>query len=352
MSAKLSGRKKVLLICDDSVDEKLLNYCTRYFNSYGMSLKKTLRISPKSGRWNASDIDEFYKIAVSEGGGEYLVFKMLGIRTREWLKLLGSSIFIYKNTKLYKMMEYLDKIAIRLVFPFFRLRGQEIYEYVSVHIEEMGHLVESLADIESKDTLMEIIRVAAVNDVYRLKQGTMSSKYWECYKHLEDENYINCGSALGDTILSYLNNSYKFNQIYAYEGGDAEFVGLKRNIALLPEEIKRKIVLKNEYIGIDDQGNNFNCIFCNKRVSLINMDIEGAEMGVLRGAGELIKEQRPVLAIAAYHKATDLWDIPNYISRIADNYKFYLRKYYGYEPNVLNEYVYYAVPIERTETYK
>ena len=77
------------------------------------------------------------------------------------------------------------------------------------------------------------------------------------------------------------------------------------------------------------------------------MDIEGAEVGVLKGAKEIIKKYRPVLAICAYHKPSDLIDIPLLITSTVPDYHIFLRKYIGQEPNTLNEFLYYAVPEER-----
>lgn len=80
---------------------------------------------------------------------------------------------------------------------------------------------------------------------------------------------------------------------------------------------------------------------------MINMDIEGAELMVLDGAKEVIKENLPVLAVAAYHEPSHLIEIPKIISNLSDEYHFYLRKYKGYSPEAINEYIYYAVPKSR-----
>lgn len=346
MTSKLSDRRKVIFIYDESNSILLLHYCVRYFESHGMCVEQTMKVNLDHGIYDTDNLQRFYEMAMS---GEYLVIKLFGIRTRRKIKLFGQNLISYRNIKFYKMLDSIDKIAVRFSAPFWRLRGQEIYDYVSANMDSVKGIMDLLADVKSKETLLEIVRVAASNDVYRLEQGTMTSKYWDCYKHLQEESYINCGSANGDTILSYLNNGYSFEKIYAYEGGTAEFHALQENMQRLPSDIQQKLVLRNEFIGVHEQKNNFNNIFADKNVTLINMDIEGAEMGVLKGAHLLIKEKRPVLAIAAYHKATDICDIPNFVRGNADGYNFYLRKYYGYEPNALNEYVYYAVPKERCE---
>ena len=61
------------------------------------------------------------------------------------------------------------------------------------------------------------------------------------------------------------------------------------------------------------------------RVVHIKMDIEGAEKRALRGAVEIIRRDKPMLAICVYHKNDDLLEIPKLIKEIVPDYKFYLR---------------------------
>ena len=93
--------------------------------------------------------------------------------------------------------------------------------------------------------------------------------------------------------------------------------------------------------------NSIDKLFRTESVTLINMDVEGAEMIILESAEKTIKEQSPVLAIAAYHKPEHLVNIPKFIKELNDDYHLYFRKYRGYAPEAINEYIYYAVPTAR-----
>lgn len=64
-----------------------------------------------------------------------------------------------------------------------------------------------------------------------------------------------------------------------------------------------------------------------KRVTFIKMDIEGAELKALMGAEKIIREQKPKLAISLYHSPEDICTIPQYLMRVRQDYKYYLRHY-------------------------
>jgi FkbM family methyltransferase len=60
--------------------------------------------------------------------------------------------------------------------------------------------------------------------------------------------------------------------------------------------------------------------------SHVKMDIEGGETDALNGMRRLLADQRPRLAIATYHRPSDMWTLPNLIASLAE-YRFWLRTY-------------------------
>jgi FkbM family methyltransferase len=62
-------------------------------------------------------------------------------------------------------------------------------------------------------------------------------------------------------------------------------------------------------------------------VTFLKLDVEGAEEAALRGAARHIREDRPVIAAAAYHRASDIWRLPEVIDELAPGYRFALRHY-------------------------
>jgi FkbM family methyltransferase len=61
------------------------------------------------------------------------------------------------------------------------------------------------------------------------------------------------------------------------------------------------------------------------RVDFIKVDVEGADLGVLEGAAQTIRSQRPRLAIACYHKPDDLVAIPDFLAGLGVDYRWYLQ---------------------------
>jgi FkbM family methyltransferase len=72
--------------------------------------------------------------------------------------------------------------------------------------------------------------------------------------------------------------------------------------------------LKLDNLGIDDP-------------SFIKIDVEGGELNVLRGAQELIKKHKPKLAVCAYHRANDYWELIEYVTNLNPAYKVGMRHY-------------------------
>jgi FkbM family methyltransferase len=63
------------------------------------------------------------------------------------------------------------------------------------------------------------------------------------------------------------------------------------------------------------------------KVSILIMDIEGAEKSAIQGSAETIQKWKPGLAISVYHKPQDLWEILYEIDTLGVYSKYYLRTY-------------------------
>ena len=228
-------------------------------------------------------------------------------------------------------------------------------EYFQNHIPELEIVWSLLEDDESKSVMEEYVRTIVEYDTYRLPQAHGRNKYFysglsvetrkEIYTHLDNEVWINCGANVGDNIFLFFDNGLRAKKIYAFEGDPKIYETLRASIEYLAPELKNKVVPVNEFIS---EGTRF-ADYIDEKVTLINADIQGSELTMLKAIESIIQKDRPVMTICVYHQKNDITDIPLYINSIVKDYKYIFRKYAAeaiYKPQSA-EVVLYAIPKER-----
>lgn len=233
------------------------------------------------------------------------------------------------------------------------------YYYIKNNTNSFEKIYEMFNDELSKETLIEYLKTYICGSRYAGKTMPEEYKYWGdvCNRFLirltNEEVFLNIGACRGDAIYQYLKCKGSYKKIIAVEGDERAFGFLKRNISFLDEHIRRAIQCDNYMLGEEYTIDN---LYGNENIALINMDIEGAELQVLKSGEQTIKNKRPALAICVYHKKEDLIDITTYIKQLVNEYIFVLRKYPSSLPlnNIgfdgiqqSNELVLYAIPRER-----
>lgn len=242
---------------------------------------------------------------------------------------LGIKKFIYPFDKKYSLPDY------RYMWRNYYLQKEN----------ELCELYDSLGDGESQDVMFEFIKMNITNCAYKGIHNKTAKKYFECYRPLEKEVFLNIGGYVGDNVFAFLENRDEvFEKVMVVESDSNAFVRLINNLGLLPEGLRKKIEVLN--IFMDEK---IGARFDNDKITLISMDIEGNELEALKGLSKSINNNRPVLAISAYHKPEDLMTISEIIKGIG-NYEIYLRKYApSYNSHLRSgELVLYGIPMERT----
>ena len=181
---------------------------------------------------------------------------------------------------------------------------------------------------------------------------------------LNPDTYICCGAYDGDSIEKITKKFHSIKHVYAFEPDPQNYAALSayckfhsslypwRRITSMPLGVASRTHLaafsasSGLSTTLDPDGDTFlplvalDDLLTSIPVSLLTMDVEGAEFDSLLGATQLILKYRPILAISVYHYPSHLWTIVNYLASLDLSYSFHLRNYSGHT----YESVLYAVP--------
>jgi FkbM family methyltransferase len=165
------------------------------------------------------------------------------------------------------------------------------------------------------------------------------------------ERLVDAGAYNGDTVRDFLRRTGgRFEHIYAFELDARNHQALADCAHNLPggtriqtfnlgiwdreAEISYSIGLTQSHVG-NGEGRGrvvpLDQALAGEKITFIKMDIEGAEPQGLRGAADLIRSQRPTLAICIYHDFRHLWEIPTYLKSLVPGYRIYLRHHTNLE---------------------
>lgn len=300
----------------DNDSEKLLS---------DTSIYKTLK------RIQASDLSTLPKDTA------FIITCQFGSIIQHQLEGMGFSNVFWTNDLYYQTVEFVED-----------------YTKNEVFIGQISKLFDYCSDEESKRVLYTILklRVSAVKDGELYSDIYSSNQYFEkdIMQLSNKEVFIDCGAYDGDTVDIFIDRvNGCFEKIYAFEMDDINYAKMLKRFQGYPIAIQDKIVplqmgvsdskrkIRYSSKGVNSRiGDNVgdktavldtidSIVDDNEEVSLICMDIEGAEIEALNGARKTILQYKPKLAISIYHKMNDIWEIAEWIKNIVPEYKFYIR---------------------------
>jgi FkbM family methyltransferase len=176
----------------------------------------------------------------------------------------------------------------------------------------------------------------------------------------EREVFVDGGAYTGDTAEDFLRRNDGAGRVYSFEPDPANYARAALNLAGYANvTLTQKGLWSRETVLVftpnpDSWGSSFvyelfldkisvpvtalDLFFADKPElpTFIKMDIEGAEKEALAGCAGIIKKAKPKLAICAYHKMEDVYELPQTILSIRDDYKICLRQHtYGCYDTIL-----------------
>jgi len=248
-------------------------------------------------------------------------------------------------------------------------------EDVQTHAQQLQNAYNLFADRKSKDLFTHRLALLTGGFDYRSFQTFIDKQADFHIPHgpnlfsapLFDENYFyfhsdffplkegevfaNVGALLGDCAIEFANacreKNLAYKEIINFEPDPNNFAKLSANVANLPNvrcfpyglwSGRSRLRFSNpNQTGagvpgwLDVNGDlevdvvSLDGLLPDADITLMKMDVEGAELEALKGAAETIRRNRPKLAISLYHKRDDIFEIPLFIHQLYPGYTFYLR---------------------------
>jgi FkbM family methyltransferase len=220
------------------------------------------------------------------------------------------------------------------------------------HKEDLIKAFRMYEDEESKKTFLGVLKYRLFLDkkyIHEVMRG-ISMEHFEVglINLSKEEVFVDGGAFDGDTIKTFIKKTKnKFEKIYAFEPDPTSFKKLNLYVKSLKDKrisiAKKGLGITKSFASFINEGSfgskisktggiKINIVALdealkNKKPTFIKFDIEGAEIDALKGAKNVIRKNKPKLAICVYHKPADFWEIPFLIKRLLPEYKLHLRHY-------------------------
>lgn len=217
-------------------------------------------------------------------------------------------------------------------------------EYVKQNEKDFDFVYSRLADEESKRVYRDILNFKISGKISYLLSSFCEKEniYREILKLNDNESIVDLGAYDGDTIREFTDfTKGKYNKITALEPDAQNFKKLikntkkmanvtvynmgawdKRDTLIFAKKAGRNSRLSSD--GIPVEVTDIDSLV-SEPVTMIKMDIEGAELKALIGAEKTIKKHLPKLYVCAYHRNEDLFVLGKKILELDEKYKLYFR---------------------------
>jgi len=153
---------------------------------------------------------------------------------------------------------------------------------------------------------------------------------------------VDAGAYRGETLLE-IAGLLDVQQAWTFEPDPANYTGLVQNLAGLPIQVTNIPAGLAErsstaaFAAGQGESGNFSpgagstativaldeCLH-GAPVNFLKLDVEGHELAALAGAARTLRRERPILAVAGYHRWDDLWRIPLFIAALQLDYRLRL----------------------------
>ncbi len=233
----------------------------------------------------------------------------------------------------------------KLIMPSVPVFGDNIFnkDFLQINIDKIEKAYSLLSDNQSKKVFENIIRFQITGDLnYCFNCETPKDEAFSILKLDKNESFLDLGAYRGDTVDEFLRYTNSYEKITAVEPDKRTFRKLEAyceninncnliNSAVWSENCTLKFDgNKGRGASAKNKGEEINAISVDSlfekygSFTYINVDIEGAEAEMLKGAVNAL-QSKPKLCMAAYHRSEDIFSLVNKVYEINPDYKIYMR---------------------------
>ena len=246
-----------------------------------------------------------------------------------------------------EVIENVKALSLRhkVIMPSVPVYESDIFNknFLKKHIDEIELAYSHLADEQSRKVFENIIHFQITGDLnYCFDCESEKDEAFEILNLGDNESFLDLGAYRGDTVEEFLKYTKSYKKIVAVEPDTRTFKKLQINCESLENCIALNNAIWSENCVLTFDGNkgrgasaqsqgeekNAICVdYITEKYgdfSYLNIDIEGAEREMLKGAC-LTLANRPKICMAVYHKSEDIFALVNKIKEINSDYKIYLR---------------------------
>jgi FkbM family methyltransferase len=263
---------------------------------------------------------------------------------------------------------YQSEIARQLIFDL-KVDQQLVFPYVTemflpsfggdsdpVFTENIDRLLSILADDDSREYVSSLVEFRRSMNPLALRRNPRVTDFYDYDTgrpfYFDGMVAVDVGAYIGDTIAHFM-RKVRPSKILAFEGLKSNFEALEKWVK--SENIDDVATISNAFLGAAPGKVHMNSMIGGvdpratsrsvggagdivdvstldnmllrelqiDNVDLIKIDVEGADLDVLRGASSILTKSKPAVMVAAYHQKEHIFEIPFYIKALIPDAKIY-----------------------------
>ncbi len=211
---------------------------------------------------------------------------------------------------------------------------------------EWAAVFDTLADALSRQTFVDVLRYRLTANAAFMRdyQVRTDQQYFEPFLGLQSEVFVDAGGFDGDTTQEFCRRYPDYRQVHLFEPSNRNIRAARARLAGQRDILFYPAALSDApgQVSFDADKGSASAVTVGggetvqmttldlaiaDPVSFIKMDLEGWELRALAGCERHIRQDRPKLAIAVYHRASDFRDIWRYVRALHPDYRVFLRHY-------------------------